>query len=132
MKKLAEQYGDLAAPGIFLIFSLTLTPWLYNFPLNDDWAYAIGVKNLLEQGRFALCGWAAATQLAHISAGAFFAAIFGFSFLTLKAYTLTAAAGTVFIFSKTLEEFDVAPVDRTLAALALALNPLFLYWRIRL
>jgi len=126
MKKLAEQYGDLAAPGIFLIFSLTLTPWLYNFPLNDDWAYAIGVKNLLEQGRFALCGWAAATQLAHISAGAFFAAIFGFSFLTLKAYTLTAAAGTVFIFSKTLEEFDVAPVDRTLAALALALNPLFL------
>lgn len=114
------------APIAFLIFSLTLTPWLYNFPLNDDWAYAIGVKNLLDHGRLLLCDWGASTQLPHLLLGALSAKIFGFSFVVLKAYTLAAAAGTIVVFVKLLEEFEIKPFDITLAALALALNPLFL------
>jgi hypothetical protein len=121
-----KKYGSLAAPVIFILFILTLAPWLYDFPLNDDWAYAIGVKNLLGQGTFALCDWAAATQLAHLLGGALFAKLFGFSFTILKTYTLTVSAGALFIFVKILEEFEIAPFDRNLAALVVALNPLFL------
>jgi len=118
--------AGLTAPAIFVIFCLTLAPWLYDFPLNDDWAYAIGVKNLLEQGRIVLCDWAAATQLTHLLGGALFARLFGFSFTVLAAYTITAAAGTIFVFVKILEELEIRPFDRTLAALVLALNPIFL------
>ena len=114
------------APLIFVVFCLSLAPWLYNFPLNDDWAYALGVKNLLEQGRFVLCDWAASTQLPHLLGGALFSKISGFSFTALKAYNLTVSAAAVFIFFKILEEFDIDPADRLLAALAFCLNPLFL------
>jgi hypothetical protein len=122
----AEKFKAWAAPAIFVVFFLTLAPWLYDFPLNDDWAYALGVKHLLEQGRFVLCDWGASTQLTHLLSGSVFAELFGFSFPVLKAYTLTAAAGTIFVFVKILEEFEIKPFDTTLAALVLALNPLFL------
>jgi hypothetical protein len=114
------------APVIFVVFALTLAPWLYNFPLNDDWAYAIGVQRLLSQGRLSLCDWGASTQLPHLLLGALCARLLGFSFIALKTYTLAAAAGTVFVFVKLLEELEIKPFDITLAALALALNPLFL------
>ncbi|MBI4801871.1 MAG: glycosyltransferase family 39 protein [Elusimicrobia bacterium] len=121
-----SRYYGYSAPLIFIAFCLSLTPWLYDFPLNDDWAYAIGVKNFLEQGRFALCDWAASTQLPHLLAGAVSAKIFGFSFTALKAYNLAVSAALVFVFFRTLEEFALEPADRLLAALAFCLNPLFL------
>ncbi|MBU2574005.1 MAG: glycosyltransferase family 39 protein [Elusimicrobia bacterium] len=125
-KACGPQTARYAAPLIFLVFCVSLAPWLYDFPLNDDWAYAIGVKNLLEQGRFVLCDWAASTQLPHILGGALFAKIFGFSFTALKACNLAFSAALVFVFFKILEEFDIDPADRLLAALAFCLNPLFL------
>ena len=121
-----EKFNRYAAPLIFAVFCLSLTPWAYNFPLNDDWTYAIGVKNFLEQGRFILCGLAASTQLTHIFSGALFAKIFGFSFTALRAYNITLAAVIVFVFFKILEEFDLEPFERMLAALLFCLNPLFL------
>lgn len=121
-----EKFNKYAAPLIFTVFCLSLTPWAYNFPLNDDWTYAIGVKNFLEQGRFALCGLAASTQLTHIFSGALFTKIFGFSFAALKFYNLTLATALVFVFFKILEEFDLEPFERMPAALLFCLNPLFL------
>ena len=120
------KYYKYIAPSVFVVFCLSLTPWAYNFPLNDDWTYAIGVKNFLEQGRFVLCGLAASTQLTHIFSGALFAKIFGFSFTTLMAYNLTFATLLVFVFFRILEEFDLEPFERMLAALTFCLNPLFL------
>lgn len=120
------KFYKYSAPFIFMVFCLSLTPWAYNFPLNDDWTYAIGVKNFLEQGRFILCGLAASTQLTHIFFGALFAKVFGFSFTALRAYNLTLAAVLVFVFFKILEEFDMGPFERMLAALLFCLNPLFL------
>lgn len=115
-----------AAPLAFLAFCLTLSPWLYDLPLNDDWAYALGVRNLLAQGRFVLCDWAASTQLPHLAGGALFAKLFGFSFASLRFYNLAVSAAAVLVFYRTLEEFDIAPADRLLASLVFCLNPLFL------
>ncbi|MCX5784673.1 MAG: glycosyltransferase family 39 protein [Elusimicrobia bacterium] len=118
--------SDYIAPVLFLAIALSLSPWAYNFPLNDDWAYAAGVKHFIEQGRFMLCDWASATQLLHILSGVLCAKIFGFSFAALRVQTILFAAAGVFVFSKLLDEFDIGPFEKLAAALALSLNPVYL------
>ncbi len=115
-----------AAAGIFLLFCAALAPWAYNFPLNDDWAYALAARGLAATGRLALSDWGASTQVMHVLAGALVSKIFGFSFGALRVLDVLAAAGGVFFFSRLLAELDAGPFERTAAALALGLSPLYL------
>jgi hypothetical protein len=121
-----HSYARYAAPGLFLLFCATLAPWAFDFPLNDDWAYALAARALAETGRLTLSDWGSSTQLPHIVAGALSAKIFGFSFNALRLATLLSAAGAVFFFVKILDGLEIPPFEKMAAALALALNPLFL------
>ncbi|MHB0995903.1 MAG: ArnT family glycosyltransferase [Elusimicrobiales bacterium] len=120
------KYQRYAVPLIFLCFAASLAPWLYDFPLNDDWAYALAARTLAETGRLSLSDWGSATQLPHLLAGALSARVFGFSFAALRLATLLSAAGALFFFIKLLDEFEVEPFEKAAAALALAFTPLFL------
>jgi hypothetical protein len=121
-----HKYAKYAAAGLFLLFCASLAPWTFDFPLNDDWAYALAARNLAETGRLALSDWGSSTQLPHVMLGALSAKLFGFSFNALRLATLLSAAGAVFFFVKILDELEVPAFEKTVAALALALNPLFL------
>lgn len=120
------KYQKYAVPLVFLCFAASLAPWLYDFPLNDDWAYALAAKGLAETGRVVLSDWGSATQLPHLLAGALSAKLFGFSFAALRLATLLSAAGALFFFVKLLDEFEAAPFEKAAAGLALAFTPLFL------
>ena len=119
-------YAAYAAPAIFLAFAATLAPWAFDFPLNDDWAYASAARTLAETGRLALSDWGSATQVPHLLWGALFVKLFGFSFGALRAANLLAAAAALSVFVKLLEECGAEPAESLLAALALAFSPLFL------
>lgn len=121
-----EKYAKYAAPAAFLVFAAALAPWLYDFPLNDDWAYALAARNLAATGRLVLSDWGSSTQLTHLLAGALAAKLFGFSFAALRLANLLAGAAAVFVFMKLLDEFEAGPFEKLAAGLALALNPLFL------
>jgi len=121
-----DKYAKYAAPAAFLIFAATLAPWAYDFPLNDDWAYALAAKALAETGRLVLSDWGASTQLPHIISGALFAKLFGFSFAVLRLGNLLAAAAALFVFVKLLGELEIGPFEKLAAGLALAFNPLYL------
>ena len=121
-----EKYQRYAVPLVFLCFAASLAPWLYDFPLNDDWAYALAAKGLAETGRLTLSDWGSATQLPHLLAGALFTKLFGFSFTALRLATLLAAAGALYFFIRLLDEFEVAPFEKAAAGLTLAATPLFL------
>ncbi len=120
------KYEKYAVAVIFLIFAATLSPWTYNFPLNDDWAYAQAVRTLSETGRLALSDWGSSTQVLHIIIGALFSKLFGFSFATLRVANVLIAAGALFLFVKILDEFEIGPLEKMAAGLALALNPIYL------
>ncbi|MDD5210372.1 MAG: glycosyltransferase family 39 protein [Elusimicrobiales bacterium] len=120
------KYAKYAASAIFLIFAATLSPWKYNFPLNDDWAYALAARALAATGRLTLSDWGASTQLPHIITGAFFTKIFGFSFSVLRAANLLVAAAALFVFARLMDEFEIGPFEKTAAALTLAFSPLYL------
>ncbi|HWV98675.1 MAG TPA: glycosyltransferase family 39 protein [Candidatus Acidoferrum sp.] len=55
-----------------------------NFPLNDDWAWSMSVKRMLETGAFRPLGWTGMTLVTHTLWGALFCALFGFSFTVLR------------------------------------------------
>jgi len=64
-----------------------------DFPLNDDWAYGLPVKWLVETGRLRLTDWGAMTLVTQVLWGALFASIAGFSFTVLRISTLVIATG---------------------------------------
>lgn len=121
-----DRLAKYAAAGLFLIFCASLAPWAHDFPLNDDWAYALAARALAETGRLTLSDWGSATQLPHVLLGALAAKIFGFSFAALRAANLLVAAAAIFVFVRLLEELEIGPFERLAAGLALALNPLYL------
>lgn len=121
-----DKYYDYAAPAAFLLFAATLAPWAGNFPLNDDWAYAMAAKTLAETGRLVLSDWGSATQLAHVALGALWAKLFGFSFGALRVLNLLVAAAGIFVFVRLLGSFGAGRFERLAAGLTLALSPLYL------
>ncbi len=120
------KYAKYAAAFIFLLFAATLSPWGCDFPLNDDWAYALAAQALSATGRITLSDWGASTQLPHIITGALFANVFGFSFSVLRVANLLVAAAALFVFVKILDEFEIKPFEKMAAALTLAFSPLYL------
>jgi hypothetical protein len=108
----------------FVLSILAVNP-VGDFPLNDDWSYAITVKRLLEIGLYVPNGWGAMSLLTHIGWGWLFCAPFGFSFNALRLSTLTASlAGglSVYFFAK---ELDQPRLYRIIAALTLIFNPIY-------
>ncbi len=120
------RYAKYAAGLAFLAFAATLSPWKYDFPLNDDWAYALAARALAATGRITLSDWGASTQLPHIITGALFTKAFGFSFSVLRAANLLVAAAALFVFVRIMDEFGIGAFEKTAAALTLAFSPLYL------
>jgi tetratricopeptide (TPR) repeat protein len=60
-----------------------------NFPLNDDWAYGLAVKHLIENGDYRPSGWPAMPLITNVLWGALFCVPAGFSFTALRLSTLT-------------------------------------------
>jgi len=120
------KYEKYFVPVVFLVFAATLSPWAFDFPLNDDWAYALAARTLAETGRLTLCDWGSSTQVLHIIAGALCSKLFGFNFAALRTANILIAAGALFLFVKLLDEFEIGPFEKIAAGLTLAFCPLYL------
>lgn len=91
-----------------------------DFPLDDDWAYALSVKRLVSGGGLVIPDWASPTLVWHTVWGALWSLAAGFSHETLRLSTLALAALAALLTGLYARE------DSPEAALAVALNPLFL------
>lgn len=96
-----------------------------DFPLNDDWVYALSVKSILEAGRFDLFDWALATALPQAYWGALFCSFSGFSFTALRVSTLVLGLGGVLATYALMRELSVTPRMALLGAVTVAVNPLY-------
>jgi len=96
-----------------------------DFPLNDDWAYAIAVQRLVSEGVFHPPAWVDATLLTQALWGALIAAIAGFSHTALRASTLLLGGAAVLGTYLLARQLRVARAVALFAALVLAANPLF-------
>jgi hypothetical protein len=128
---------DLQSPGVprGLVPILTLTAvWVAmaiavdprgEFSLNDDWAYALPVKALVERGSLRFTFWQSMTLITQVVWGALFCLPGGFSYLTLRVSLLVAGLAGVLGLYRLCQHLGTGAPLATLAAMTLALNPLY-------
>ena len=127
---MTNRYRD----DLFALLSLTLIwtgMWLLSgpsgdFPLNDDWVYALSVRSILETGRFSLPSPASANVITQAYWGALFCLPFGFSFMALRVSTFALGAVGVLSVYLLLRELGATRRIAVVGALSLAVNPVYL------
>lgn len=94
-----------------------------DYPLNDDWAYAISAKQLLHSGRMHILDWAAPSLVAHVAWGALCMRLLGESFVSLRCGTLLLSLGGAFATYGLGRCLGLLPRRAVLPALALLFSP---------
>src|SRR5438874_7777989 len=108
--------------GAQALILLLVSP-VRDFPVQDDWAYAQIVQSIL-RGQPHLSDFLAPTLIVHVYWGAFWCAIFGFSFTVLNfANAIMSVLGALVLYAL-LRELDFAAPLALLGALTLLLNPI--------
>lgn len=98
-----------------------------DFPIVDDWDFAIATWNFARTGHFQFTSFTAVSLRAMVLWGAAWTRIFGESFDVLRASTLTLSLSTILIVDRTLVHAGVVRGVRILTSLALLFHPLFLW-----
>jgi 4-amino-4-deoxy-L-arabinose transferase-like glycosyltransferase len=115
----------LLSLGALWIVMIALVNPVGDFPLNDDWIFARGVKSIVETGRFELPTPSIPNLLAQAYWGALFCLPFGFSFTALRFSTLTLGAAGIFALYLLLREIGSNRQTAFVGGLTLAVNPLY-------
>jgi hypothetical protein len=98
-----------------------------NFPLDDDWDFAIATWRFAESGVFRFTPFTAVSLRLQVLWGALWALLFGQSFTVLRVSTLFLSAATIVVFHRFLRQLPLAPRWRTLALFSLIAHPIF-FW----
>jgi len=98
-----------------------------NFPIDDDWDFALATWRFAETGRFHFTAFTAVSLRAQVLWGALWTRLFGESFDVLRMSTLVLAAATLVIVHRILRRAGVPRFGRVIATLALGFHPIFLW-----
>lgn len=96
-----------------------------DFPLNDDWVYALAVKSVLETGYFQFPSPSMANVGPQVYWGALFCLPFGFSFTALRFSTLVLGLIGVVALYGLIRQFKVDAKTALFGALTMAVNPIY-------
>jgi hypothetical protein len=98
-----------------------------DFPIVDDWDFAIATWNFARSGHFQFTNFTAVSLRAMVLWGAAWTRLFGESFEVLRASTLVLSLGTLLVVNRTLARGGVGRGVRIFTTLALLFHPLFLW-----
>jgi hypothetical protein len=98
-----------------------------NFPIDDDWDFALAAKRFAQTGHFHFTAFTAVSLRAQVLWGALWTRLFGESFDVLRLSTVVLAAATLVIVHRMLLRAGVPRVGRVVATLALGFHPIF-FW----
>ncbi|MBX2876934.1 MAG: glycosyltransferase family 39 protein [Saprospiraceae bacterium] len=111
--------------ALLWMISIVMVNPIGEFPLNDDWAFARAVYNLIEKGELILGDWPAITLVAQLYWGALFCKIFGLSLTVLRISTLVSSFIGVIAFYGIARQITQNKEVAGLAGLILFFNPLY-------
>lgn len=114
----------LTISAIWIVMAFLANP-IGNFPLNDDWVYALAVKSLLENGYYYFPSPASANVGPQVYWGALFCIPFGFSFTALRFSTLLIGLLGILALYQLIRTLDSDQRTALIGSLALAVNPLY-------
>jgi hypothetical protein len=115
--------------GLFALVIMFINP-LREFGFNDDWAYALVVRQLLQTGIYQPNQMIPALVLVHTYWGALLASIFGYSFASLHLSTVMLAVIGLVGFYYLAREHGVAGSDAFVLTVILMSSPLVLQYSV--
>lgn len=110
---------------IMLVAGAAIRP-VGEFPLNDDWAYALPVKWLNETGRLAFTDWQSMTLIGQVYLAAALTSLTGFSLTALRLLVMTLGAASVLLVFATSRTLGGERTSAALAATVFMANPILL------
>ncbi len=96
-----------------------------DFPLNDDWAYGLPAKALVERGEYRLTEWSCPTLTSQAIWGALFCAPTGFSYTSLRISTLVLGLIGLIGLYGLLRQFGARPMVALFGVGTVGANPLY-------
>jgi len=120
-----SQFFDIAVLAVMYVVTILIVNPLGDFPLNDDWSFALAVKGLVEYGDWRPNGWTGASLITQSLWGAIFCIPAGFSFNALRFSTLISAVFGVIGVYILLVTNNRGRILAVIAALTLAFNPIY-------
>jgi hypothetical protein len=118
--------GVALLPAVAFAALILLVDPRGEFPLNDDWSFALSTWHSLEAGRFELAMFSGMALKTQIVWGAAWTALFGKSFFVLRASVLSLALATIVVFSVWMRRW-LSPGQALAATLILLIHPIF-FW----
>lgn len=125
MSSVGIKFSPFVVLSLIWLITLVIIWPLGDFPLNDDWAYAISVERWCKTGQFEIIDWPAMSLFTHITWGTLWTKIFGFSFDILRLSTLVIGVIGVWVLNQLLKEINFYPLQRFLLLAVLVFNPLY-------
>jgi len=115
-------------PGLYLLLLFFLLVVGFVNPvreimIDDDWAYGLTVRHLLETGEYRLHDWAAANMPVQIYWAAFLAHVFGYSFTVLRFSTLILLFSGLIALYRLLRDFGMHDTEASLLTFAVLSSP---------
>ncbi|HVR43359.1 MAG TPA: hypothetical protein VMS56_07925 [Thermoanaerobaculia bacterium] len=111
---------------LFALLVLTVDP-RGDFPLDDDWNFALGTWWFAEHGEFRFARFTGMSLRAQVVWGAVWTRWFGESFEVLRASTLVLALGSLLVFHRFCARAGVGSFSRRIAVVALMAHPIFVW-----
>lgn len=116
---------DLLVIAAIWILSLVVVNPTGNFPLNDDWAYGLTVRNFLETGVYRPSGWAGMPLISQVLWGSIFCIPNGCTFDALRASTLVISLLGILGTYCLIKELGQPRWFAIIVALMVAFNPIY-------
>jgi hypothetical protein len=126
MMRRRDFFEIAAILAVWLTAILVINP-RGEFPLGDDWDFAIATWNFARSGHFKFTHFTAVSLRAQVVWGALWTWAFGESFRILRYSVLALAAVTIVVINRILSRAKVARTPRVIATLAFAFSPIFLW-----
>jgi hypothetical protein len=112
--------------AVFTVAIILIAP-RGNFPLDDDWDFALPTWHFARTGQFHFSQFTAVSLRALVLWGALWTRAFGESFEVLRASTLTISAATIILVNHILARAGIARSLRIVTTLAFMFHPIFIW-----
>src|SRR5258708_20751798 len=122
-----KDFAELALLAAVWAVAIAIISPRGDFPILDDWDFAIATWNFAGTGHFQFTNFTAVSLRAMVLWGAAWTRLFGQSFEVLRSSTLTLSLATLFVVDRTLVHAGVTRGVRIVTTLALLFHPFFLW-----
>jgi hypothetical protein len=113
--------------GLLVLVAVFVNPFR-EVASDDDWAYALTVRHLLETGQYRLNNWASANMIAQVSWAALLAQVFGYSLSILRLSTLIVLVIGLIACYCLLRDFGLRDAEASLLTMTIVASPLVVFF----